>query len=346
MVEQVPLMLYQLEPLLNRAIQNQVTRQARFDCVVQSECSPTTLLHAIRERQPRLLIINTHNQGFASIQLIRQVKASYPELLICCYTTVTGSQFWEALFASGCSWGMKLPFSVKKFGQVLDCLAPQAATPVFVQLFEQAVLGQDFLRAYHMIDAIGTAILRDSNGRIPNDQLQRLFDVGCSLCGCVDTQQREELRKALHRHVQVGIRSRFELELYLFYLFDVVYAFRATRQCLPLQQVLAYVEAHLYQELSIVQIAQACNISHNYLGRLFAERVGISMNAYGQLRKIQLAKADFYFNEEKIIDVGFKLAYNEPGYFTKVFKKYEQVTPSQYKKQLQSAKQQTLDVMS
>nr|MCR4744731.1 AraC family transcriptional regulator [Lachnospiraceae bacterium] len=43
---------------------------------------------------------------------------------------------------------------------------------------------------------------------------------------------------------------------------------------------------------------------------------------------------NFYFNDDKIIDVAFQLSYNEPSYFCKVFKKIEGVTPTFLKNEM------------
>jgi len=50
------------------------------------------------------------------------------------------------------------------------------------------------------------------------------------------------------------------------------------------------------------------------------------------MRKMYMAKSYFCFTNLSITDVAFKLGYNESSYFSKVFKKYENITVYQYKK--------------
>ena len=60
------------------------------------------------------------------------------------------------------------------------------------------------------------------------------------------------------------------------------------------------------------------------------------------MRKIYLAKGYFYFTDDSIAEVAFRLGYNESSYFSKVFKKvtgmspkeYENMTVKQYKAQI------------
>ena len=49
------------------------------------------------------------------------------------------------------------------------------------------------------------------------------------------------------------------------------------------------------------------------------------------MRKLHLAKGYFYFTEDSIAEVAFRLGYNESSYFSKVFKKFENMTVKQYK---------------
>ena len=52
------------------------------------------------------------------------------------------------------------------------------------------------------------------------------------------------------------------------------------------------------------------------------------------MRKLHLAKGSFYFTEDSIAEVAFRLGYNESSYFSKVFKKFENMTVKQYKKKI------------
>lgn len=54
------------------------------------------------------------------------------------------------------------------------------------------------------------------------------------------------------------------------------------------------------------------------------------------MRKLHLAKGYFYFTEDSIAEVAFRLGYNESSYFSKVFKKFENMTVKQYKKKFGS----------
>ncbi len=60
----------------------------------------------------------------------------------------------------------------------------------------------------------------------------------------------------------------------------------------------------------------------------------MSVTEYLHLKKMHLAKGYFYFTEDSIAEVAFRLGYNESSYFSKVFKKYEKMTVKEYKKEV------------
>lgn len=62
------------------------------------------------------------------------------------------------------------------------------------------------------------------------------------------------------------------------------------------------------------------------------------------MRKIYLAKGYFYFTEESVSEIAFKLGYNESGYFSKVFKKYEHITVKDYRQSIKENMQKEFEV--
>ena len=58
---------------------------------------------------------------------------------------------------------------------------------------------------------------------------------------------------------------------------------------------------------------------------------------------MHLAKGYFYFTEDSIADVAFRLGYNESSYFSKVFKKYEKMTVKEYKNKIRQKNIKSVD---
>jgi len=85
-------------------------------------------------------------------------------------------------------------------------------------------------------------------------------------------------------------------------------------------------------EISLVLIAQKFNLSISYLSRFFKEHAGVNFNDY--LQKLRIEKAKQIFTESDNIfveEVAYKVGYNNSGALIRAFKKYEGITPGEYK---------------
>lgn len=79
-------------------------------------------------------------------------------------------------------------------------------------------------------------------------------------------------------------------------------------------------------------MAKVCHISQSYFSRLFSKEMGQSFSNYISKLKIKWAKDILEESDMSISQISDELGFNEPGYFIKIFKKYERVTPSLYRK--------------
>lgn len=120
-------------------------------------------------------------------------------------------------------------------------------------------------------------------------------------------------------------------EIWIFKVFDYIFKENSIKRYSILKNIFIYIDDHIHEEINLSSIVKSCNISQGYLSRIFREQFGISVTEYLHMKKIHLAKTYFYFNKDSIVDVAFKLGYNESSYFSKVFKKYENMTVKEYK---------------
>ncbi len=92
-----------------------------------------------------------------------------------------------------------------------------------------------------------------------------------------------------------------------------------------------YIDERMDDYISMEGVAEACGVSHQYLLRLFRKMLNVSLSSYIHLRKMMKAKEYLYFEKLSNKEVAARLGYEDCAYFAKVFKKYEHMTPSQYK---------------
>ena len=78
--------------------------------------------------------------------------------------------------------------------------------------------------------------------------------------------------------------------------------------------------------------AESLNISPGHLGKLVKSRLGVSVKEYILNRSISEAKLLLRLTDLNIKEVAHKTGFDDPNYFTRLFKKYESLTPGEYQK--------------
>jgi len=157
---------------------------------------------------------------------------------------------------------------------------------------------------------------------------------------------REVLRAAEPIHEQgTNLETLFPLDnmfghesvFWNFWLHDVMdYAFRknAISKCEHLQAVFRLIDEKIREDINLSLICQDCSISQSYLSRMFRQHLGVSVMDYIHLNKLKHAKRYMALGNMNMTDIAYYMGYNEGSYFSKVFKKYEGITPQQYKNQM------------
>lgn len=99
-----------------------------------------------------------------------------------------------------------------------------------------------------------------------------------------------------------------------------------------LRPVFEFLQEHRNQTLSQKKAAELCHISSGYFSRLFTRETGERYTDFCARQKIEWAKKLLSRTDLPISQISDELGFNEPSYFIKVFRKFEGVSPSAYRK--------------
>ncbi len=91
-----------------------------------------------------------------------------------------------------------------------------------------------------------------------------------------------------------------------------------------------YVIANLYKKLTVAEIAETIPVSESYLSSLFKRHTGESLNHYINRQKLSLAKDYIRSGAYTFTQIAQILGYNNVHYFSRCFKNYTGLTPSEY----------------
>lgn len=100
----------------------------------------------------------------------------------------------------------------------------------------------------------------------------------------------------------------------------------------PAQKCAIYIKNNITRKLNLSIIAAALNHSSSSLSRQFKQEYQITVSAYINQQKIQAAQYMLRNTSITVSEIAYTLAFNNPNYFMKLFKKIVGVTAKEYRK--------------
>ncbi len=98
-----------------------------------------------------------------------------------------------------------------------------------------------------------------------------------------------------------------------------------------LNEVIKYIEINLTDKISIEKICQILCVNEYTLYRIFNFITGISLTEYVRNRKLSMAGLELINSNIKIIDLSLKYGYDSPISFSRAFKRFHGIKPSEVK---------------
>ena len=100
------------------------------------------------------------------------------------------------------------------------------------------------------------------------------------------------------------------------------------------QRAKDYILNNIAQNLSVKDVADYVHLSPEYFTRLFKKETGQNIKNYILQVKVDVAR-DLLGNPNIPVSmIALELGYNNFSHFTQIFKKFENVTPTEYRKNL------------
>ena len=93
-----------------------------------------------------------------------------------------------------------------------------------------------------------------------------------------------------------------------------------------------YLQEHLAEDVSLSVLAEEFHLNPQYISQLFKSEIGVGFLAYLTGIRMERAKKLLLTTDLPVAEVAEQSGYGDYRVFTKVFKKNEGVTPSQYRR--------------
>lgn len=98
-----------------------------------------------------------------------------------------------------------------------------------------------------------------------------------------------------------------------------------------ISETIDYLERHYHENISLEDIAKRCNYSPSHFRYLFQCYTSKSLWEYLQSLRIAEAKRLLKVTNDKVMDIAFKVGFNNLTSFNKIFRTFTNMTPSEYR---------------
>lgn len=92
-----------------------------------------------------------------------------------------------------------------------------------------------------------------------------------------------------------------------------------------------YIQRHLSESISVENLAKELFISRTYLSAKFKEETGETLTDFILEEKTEEGKRLLRYTDKTISQIGFFLGFSSSAHFSKVFRKYAGITPTEYR---------------
>lgn len=121
------------------------------------------------------------------------------------------------------------------------------------------------------------------------------------------------------------------LKILLCMLADNDYAQKNEKAKKVIFKLKEWMEFEKFKNTSVSAAAKALGYNANYLSRVVKEEVGLTPIEFINQTRVKKAKNMLVNSNMKLSGIAYECGFTDEKYFLKVFKKYENITPSQYR---------------
>ena len=141
--------------------------------------------------------------------------------------------------------------------------------------------------------------------------------------------------EAVKRYHNSLFRLYPESVAYFLKTFDMLFATILAEMTFPAADPFlyagAYIQRFYYQKISTREIANYMNLSPDYFSKLFKRKYSISFIDYLTQTRIEASQTLLTETPFTVNEIALELGYQEPNYFTRVFKKIVGIPPTEYR---------------
>jgi two-component system response regulator YesN len=321
------------EDMMVRTALKKVIEKRKDFRVSASFCDGEEALQYCKSHTPNLIFLDLKIHEKNGLDLIREIRSLHPEAVTCLMSVYQNLDTVREALSLNVKHYLLKPISAKSIHAILDEMgAVEEDYSELMEEFREVVESKDFHRVFtdsrilaaHVLEHtagdkdVAEAILKTAERELLNAYVDNPFEI---------KQELDCKRPINHEFLDDPV----VIEMWIAGILDDIFKYRFAKRYSSVSGVLSYVDEHIKEPIVMAEIVANCHICQQYLLRIFKEQIGMSTRDYIQYRKIMMAKWYLYLGDYPTLDIAMKLGFDDSGYFAKVFKKLEHVTPYQYR---------------
>ncbi|MDO5293665.1 MAG: DNA-binding response regulator [bacterium] len=318
--------------LMRQALRVMIEKIDGFSVAAEAETGEEAI-YLCKMNKIDLIFMDIMMPGISGIEASKTIKEWDSSIVIYLLSAYSNFYLAKQALKSNVKEYISKPISFSMLSGLLANFKTEQEGSARYQLnvLMEIIKEKEFKRVYYDLGTIVDEIYNHAN-----DEPEKVYEIftylGQSLLNSSHFLDGESKKiEELFALNEALILERKVTELWLFRVMNYIFQQNSIRRYPLLEAAFAYIEDNIKKDIGLNQIIENCSISQGYLSRIFKSQFHTSVMDYIHIRKLNLAKGYFFFTDESIAEIAFKLGYNESSYFSKVFKKYEKMTVNQYK---------------
>ncbi len=302
---------------------------------------------------PDIIISDIRMPVMDGLELCKQLHSVLPNAIKILLTAYSDFSYAQTAIKYGVTDYILKPINHQKIEQIINKIKDISSTKkqinAFLNYMYNSNLREELSTALQVgdIDIVENFFNNELN-RIDkyNDTLVKewgivLFDVYYEVIEKIKGLVPDELiaSKDYKWSKLLSIESKYEIKILIRDLYiqtvNYIYNVKNSRNNANIEFIDKYINENYHDSnMSVMSISDRLGLTPNYISNIFRQATGGNISKY--ITELRLKKAKELLCDPSIMvtDIALKVGYNDPRYFTKIFKKNEGLTPSEYRNAL------------